>query len=196
MRRAVENSQQSHYGRKDLQRLFQLQQAAAGELLDDLPTVAMWGALAVERNSLLHFFDLVDAADDVPALFDQLRANKELVSRKKPRAVTRSDYEPLALNSLPAWIKLSRGRLEMDFADCQQFSEGIILLVRTCLDDAGVLEFCRRYEPEHAKTADVDLVWLRDRLRDLDAEARALGFADNNAYIEDWLAKRKAKAVA
>jgi hypothetical protein len=147
IRRMVENSQQSHYGRADFQRVFELQPRAAGDLLDLMPLVAMWGAQAVTRDSLVDFLEQVRLAEDVPALYARLREEKENISRKKPRYLVRDDHEPLPMGSLPNWVRLSPGCVEIRFETVAQLVEGIIFLFRCCLHDARILEFCRLYEP-------------------------------------------------
>ena len=81
IRRSVANSVRSHYGRRDLEQLFELQPRAAQKLIEMLPTVQIGTSLLLEREALAGFLDRVREAEDVTALFEQVRAEKAGVSR-------------------------------------------------------------------------------------------------------------------
>ena len=146
IRRSVANSVRSHYGRRDLEQLFELQPRAAQKLFEMLPTVKIGTSLLVEREALVTFLDRVREAEDVTALFDQVRAEKVGVSRKKIRALVPRDTEPATLSSLPESIALSRGRLEVSFATVEQLAEAMFALARVLETDVDA--FARTYEPE------------------------------------------------
>jgi hypothetical protein len=149
IRNRVTNSQRSHYDRPGLEDLFNIQSTAAGKLLQEiLPTQAVGQAHLVTREDLLRFLNLVDEAGDVAAARAQMQAEKLHVSHRKLRNLTSTDLEPLPVASLPDWIHLSRGRVEIRFDSVTQFFEGLILLIRTVLSLAGMDEFCELYEPE------------------------------------------------
>ena len=130
IRRSVANSVRSHYGRRDLEQLFELQHRAAQKLIEMLPTVKIGTSLLVERDALLVFLDRVREAEDVGALFEQVRAEKAGVSRKKVRALVPRDTEPATLSSLPDSIALSRGRLEVSFGTVEQLAEAMFALAK------------------------------------------------------------------
>jgi hypothetical protein len=136
----------SHYGRRDLEQLFELQPRAAQKLIEMLPTVRIGTSLLVEREALAGFLDRVREADDVGTLFEQVRAEKTAVSRKKVRALVPRDTEPATLTSLPESIALSRGRLEVSFATVEQLAEAMFALARVLV--AEVDAFAQAYEPE------------------------------------------------
>ena len=146
IRRSVANSVRSHYGRGDLQPLFELQPRAAQKLLEMLPTVRIGTSLLVEREALAVFLDRVREAEDVTFLFDQLRAEKTSTSRKKVRSLVSADIAPVSLGSLPESIALSRGRLEISFASVEQLAEAMFTFARVL--ETEVDAFAQAYEPE------------------------------------------------
>lgn len=146
IRRSVANSVRSHYGRRDLEQLFELQPRAAQKLLEMLPTVKIGTSLLAERETLVVFLDRVREADDVTALFDQVRAEKAGVSKRKVRTLVPRDSEPITLTSLPESIALSRGRLEISFASVEQLAEAMFALARVLETEIDV--FAQAYEPE------------------------------------------------
>ena len=146
IRRSVANSVRSHYGRRDLEQLFELQPRAAQKLIEMLPTVKIGTSLLVEREALAVFLERVREADDVGALFEQVRAEKAGVSRKKVRALVPRDAEPATLTSLPESIALCRGRIEISFATVEQLAEAMFALARVLTTDVDT--FAKAYEPE------------------------------------------------
>jgi hypothetical protein len=109
--RSDANSVRSHYDRHDLEGLFELQPRAAQKLLEMLPGVQVGTSRLVDREVLAGFLDRVREADDVPALYEKIRAEKAVVSRRKPRSLVRRDLHTIGIDSLPSSIVLSRGRL-------------------------------------------------------------------------------------
>ena len=167
IRRSVANSVRSHYGRRDLEQLFELQPRAAQKLIEMLPTVKIGTSLLVEREALAGFLDRVREAEDVTALFDQVRAEKAGVSRKKVRALVPRDTEPTTLGSLPESITLSRGRLEISFASVEQLAEAMFALAKVL--DTEVDTFAQAYEPEMPPEVPEDAIEIDALFADLEA---------------------------
>ena len=165
LRRAVANSVRSHYDRRDLERLFELQPRGAGKLLELLPTVPVGTAHLVDREVLLRFLERVHDADDVHALFDQLRLEKGAASRRKIRSLVRRDLEPVGLTSLPDAIGLSRGRLEVSFRSVEELAQAMLTLARI-LEHEGDL-FAELYEPEQPEPVENDVDELRKMFKAL-----------------------------
>jgi len=134
--RAVTNSVRSHYDRRDLEHLFELQPRAAQKLIELLPSVQVGTSRLLERSDLLGFLDRVRDTDDTAALFETLRREKAGISRRKVRSLVRRDLDPVGLASLPDAIVLSRGRLEVSFATVEQLAECLLLLARV-LENEG-----------------------------------------------------------
>ena len=144
--RTVGNSVRSHYDRKDLEKLFELQPRAAQKLLELLPTVQIGSSHLVDRSVLADFLEAVLKAKDVPALYKQLRDEKAIVSRRRPRSIVRRDLDPIGLASLPSSISLEPGRLQIEFATVEQLAEAMYALARV-LESEGE-QFARAFEPD------------------------------------------------
>lgn len=170
LRQTVANSVRSHYDRRDLERLFELQPRGAGKLLELLPTVPIGTTHLVDRQVLLGFLEQVHEADDVHALFEQLRQERAAPSRKKLRSLVRRDTVPLSLSSLPESIGLSRGRLEVSFRSLEQLAEAMYAIARLLEDEGDA--FAQAFEPEAPPPKDEQE--SRDELREMYAELEAM----------------------
>ncbi len=146
IRSSVQHSVRSHYDRRDLELLFELQPRAAQKLLELLPTVQIGTSRLVEREALALFLERVKAADDTAALFAQLRLERSAPSRRKTRSLVRRDDHPVTLASLPESIGLARGRLEVSFRSIEQLAEAMYVLAR--LLEAEGDAFAAAYEPQ------------------------------------------------
>ncbi len=154
IRRTVSNSVRSHYTRRELEGLFQLQPRAALKLIELLPTVSIGTSLLVEKDALLGFLQGAQDADDVTAYFERVRLAKATVSQKKIRSLVRRDREPLTISSLPHALHLSPGRLEIEFATVLELTEAMYTLARVLESDEQ--EFARRYELSPVREPDKD----------------------------------------
>jgi hypothetical protein len=67
--RAVLNSARSHYDRRDLEQLFELQPRSAQILMAALPTVPVGRARLIEREALYGFLIRLEASDDPARTF-------------------------------------------------------------------------------------------------------------------------------
>ena len=153
--RSVQNSVRSHYGRRDLQALFELQPRAAQKLLELLPTVAVGTSRLAERDALLGFLDGVREADDVAGYLEALRKRDAVPApRRKLRTLVQTDLPAVSLSSLPESMTLSRGRLEISFRSVDQLAEDMFTLVRIL--DAETEAFAMAYEPEKPPAQDFD----------------------------------------
>lgn len=146
--RSVNASVRSHYDRRDLEGLFELQPRASQELLKLMPTLQVGTSRLVERQVLARFLDRVRDAEDLPALFEKIRKEKAGTSRRRPRSLVQRDVDPVSLTSLPDSLRVSRGRLEIEFRTVEQLAEHMLLLARI-LESEGD-EFAAAYEVEQA----------------------------------------------
>jgi hypothetical protein len=167
IRRSVANSVRSHYGRRDLEQLFELQPRAAQKLIEMLPTVQIGTSLLVEREALAVFLDRVREADDVTALLNQARAKKAGVSRRKVRALVPRDTEPATLSSLPESIALSRGRIEISFVTVEQLAEAMFAIARVLETDVDA--FALAFEPEMPSEVPEDALEIDALFAELEA---------------------------
>ena len=146
IQRTVANSVRSHYGRRDLELLFELQPRAAGKLLEALPTVAVGTSRLVEREALASFLAKVQAAEDVGAVLEEARLGKDAASRKRLRSLIQQDDESVSLTSLPRSLTLTRGRLEVNFRSLEELAEAMYFLARAL--DGDLEGFAAQYEPK------------------------------------------------
>ena len=154
IRRSVTNSVRSHFGRRDLEALFELQPRAAQKLLELLPTVPVGTSRLAEREALLRFLEGVQQADDVPAYLEALRQRDEASPRRKLRSLVQIDLHAVSLSSLPESMTLSRGRLEISFRSVDQLALDMFTLVRIL--DAETDLFAQLFEPEPPPAKDGD----------------------------------------
>jgi hypothetical protein len=168
IKRTLTGSQQSDYGRRDIEALFDLRERAAAELMEMLPRTALWGAHAVKREELLRFLDQVLEADDVHALFFQLRAQRSRPSRKRPRVLVATGRLHQGLAALPAAVTLTRGRLAIDFRTVMELAEALAILGSNLSGDEDWFEFQRLYEPEQPRPSDADRGEVRRMFAELE----------------------------
>lgn len=154
IRRSVENSVRSHYDRRDLQTLFELQPRAAQKLLELLPTVPVGTAKLVGREALGKFLDGVHEAADVAGYLEHVRTTKVGIPHRKLRSLIRHDTDPATLTSLPQSVSLSRGRLEVSFRSIEQLAEAMYWLAQVIESE----EFAREFEPEPPRSLEPDSV--------------------------------------
>lgn len=152
IRRSVADSVRSHYTRRELEALFQIQQGAASRLLEIVPTLKVNGSHLAEREGLLAFLDRISEADDVTTLMRRLKAEKNAPSRRSVRTMVRRDTSPVSIAGIPEALKLERGHLSIDFGDMEELAQALYILARILDDDLE--EFARVYEP--IKTSEVD----------------------------------------
>jgi len=144
IRRAVASSVRSHYERKEIESLFQVQPRAAQLLLEMLPTSVIGRSRLVERQTLADFLDRIHKADDPSAELDLIRAQGGKASRKKIRTLVRLDSEPLQLDSLPANIEFIPGQMIVSFRTIEELAQAMYNLARVMETDGD--ELARRYE--------------------------------------------------
>ena len=137
-------SVRSHYGRRDLESLFELQPRAAQQLLALLPTVAVGTSRLVEAESLREFLDRIQAAPDVGQEIEAVRREKK-GSARRLRALVQTDDAAVSLASPPVSVTLRRGRLEVDFANMEELAAAMYWLARAL--DGDLEAFAREYEP-------------------------------------------------
>ncbi len=145
LHRAVRQSVRSHYTRRDLEGLFQLQTSAAGALMDLVPTTGLGSAQLVEREALMEFLRKVQAAENVPALMAELRTHKPAASRRKIRFLVQKDAGPLTPAALPAGLTLERGRAEIRFRTLEEFASTLMQIAQWLHTDPD--GFVGEYEP-------------------------------------------------
>ena len=172
IRRAVSNSQRSHYGRRDLQGLFVVSSSAASRLLELISTEPVGTSHLVSREKLSSFLEAVAETDDVPALCARLRAERGNLTRVKARFMWLRDDSETPLISLPAAIALEPGRLEIRFERVEELVAHLGLLSAAMKDDPEAFERAseiRRpeYESPDARflrMLEAEKVWIAEEL--------------------------------
>jgi hypothetical protein len=144
IRRTVASSVRSHYERKEIEALFQVQPRAAQLLLEMLPTTAIGRSRLVERQRLADFLDRIHRAENPAAELDLIRAQGGEVSRKKLRTLVRRDDEPMRVDSLPANIEFIPGQMIVSFRTIEDLAQTMYSLARAIETDGD--ELARRYE--------------------------------------------------
>lgn len=170
IRRSVAGSVRSHYTRRELEALFQIQQGAASRLLEIVPTLPVNGSYLAEREGLLAFLDKVSDADDVTTLMRRLRAEKKAPTRSKMRSMVRRDETPVSLAGMPDSLQLERGRLQIQFATLDELVSTLFLLARMLNDDLE--EFARSYEPVKPQAVSEETQDLARMFADLEERER------------------------
>jgi hypothetical protein len=144
IRKSVNTSVRSHYERRDLEALFQLQPRAAQLLLELLPSTSIGRSRLVERQALGQFLDRMHGAEDPSFELEQVRQKRPESSRRRIRTLVQRDSEPATLASLPANIRLSRGRMEVDFHTLEELAASMLALAQVL--EGEPLELARRVE--------------------------------------------------
>ena len=147
LRRSIANSVRSHYGRRELEQLFELQPRAAGKLLEALPTVPVGTSRLVEKEALTAFLEKVQETGDVATVLDEVREEKAQASRRRIRSLVQRDRAPVSLASLPEGLTLERGRLEVRFRTIEELAKGMYWLARVLESDGE--GFAEVYSAEH-----------------------------------------------
>lgn len=108
IRRSVKNSARSHYERKDIERLFELQPRAAQALVLGVSPAAKVGrSFILARGDLEAFHDRIHEGAHPDSL---LSPRSEPVPRRRLRQLVQVDRVPARLDEAPGNIQLSTGR--------------------------------------------------------------------------------------
>lgn len=166
IRRKVADSVRSHYTRRELEVLFQIQQGAASRLLEIVPTLTVNGSYLAEREGLLAFLDKVLQTEDVTSLMRRLRAEKQTPTRRSVRNMIRRDTSPVSLAGIPDTLQLNRGHLEINFQTMEELINTLYILARILDDDLE--EFAHQYEPAKANEIDQTREEVRQMFADLE----------------------------
>ena len=164
----VEGSSRSHYDRKHLQELFEIQPRSAQSLMTAMPIVSVGNTHLVEREELLVFLRQLAEAENPTQAFASLRSQPLKTDRRKLRALFLQDVSS-DINSLPDGLLITLGRVAVDFQTVDQLAETMIYLAALLQDHLE--EFALRFEPPQAESE-------RDHL--VEQEARA-----EMNYLED-----------
>lgn len=144
------NSVRSHYGRRELESLFELQPRAAQQLLALLPTVTIGTSRLVGAEDLHNFLDRIQVAPDINAELEAVRGERKGSGRRRLRTLVQTDDPAVSLSSPPVAVTLRRGKLEVEFASLEELAAAMYWLARAL--DGDVEAFAREYEPTAVAT--------------------------------------------
>jgi hypothetical protein len=133
IRRSVKNSARSHYERKDIERLFELQPRAAQALVQGIsPSAKVGRSLLLARGDLEAFLDRIHEGAEPASL---LSPRSEPVSRRRLRELVQVDRVPVRLDEAPGNISFQPGELTISFSSMQELA-GALLALAEILDNA------------------------------------------------------------
>ncbi|HET6844839.1 MAG TPA: hypothetical protein VFK06_24630 [Candidatus Angelobacter sp.] len=132
IRRSVTQSARSHYERKDIERLFQIQRRQAQELIQRIaPSARIGRSFLLERGALQAFLDAIAEGSD-PASLLAARSAPPL-QRRKLRILVQADHTPATLDTAPGNISFEAGKLTVTF-NCIEDLAGALLALAEILD--------------------------------------------------------------
>ena len=164
--RIVAESARSHYDRKELQHLFELQPRSVQQLMAALPNISVGRTRLVEREVLSDFLSRLNQSDDPAKTFASMRAEGGKTIRRKLREFSLQDY-PASVDSPPRMMTLERGDLRIRFETLEELAEAMLYLATVFTQNLG--EFAERYEPVRPE--------LHNKGEQLEEEI---------AYFKDW----------
>ena len=133
IRRSVKNSARSHYERKDIERLFELQPRAAQALVQGIsPSAKVGRSFLLARADLEVFLDRIQEGANPASL---LSHRSEPVPRRRLRELVQVDRFSATLDEAPGNISLQPGELTITFSSMQELA-GALLALAEILDNA------------------------------------------------------------
>jgi len=144
IRRSVKNSVRSHYERKDIERLFQVQPRAAQALIQRIaPSVKVGRSYLIARGDLEGFLDRVAEGADPASLLTV----KAPLPRRSLRELVQNDSIPATLETAPANLVFEAGRLCLDFRSMEELAGSLMALAEILSDPHEFEEVEQRYVP-------------------------------------------------
>ena len=144
IRRALLGSVRSHYGRRDIERLFELQPRAAQQLIAALPGTEVGTATLVERDALVVLVDAVAQAENPAAALAGFRERKKAPLKRTLRSLMPHDLEPAEWDNLPGGLTLAPGSVRIEFQSLETLCLCLVSLAD--LLERQIDEFADRYE--------------------------------------------------
>ncbi len=145
IRRSVKHSARSHYERKDIERLFELQPRAAQALVQGIsPSAKVGRSSLLARADLEAFLDRIHEGAD-PASLLSLRS--EPVPRRRLRELVQVDRVQARLDEAPGNISFQPGELSISFSSMQELAGALLALAEILDNPEQFAEFEDRYVP-------------------------------------------------
>lgn len=145
IRRSVKHSARSHYERKDIERLFELQPRAAQALIQGIaPSAKVGRSFLVARGDLEVFLDRIDEGANPASL---LSPRSEPVPRRRLRELVQVDRAPATLDEAPGNISFQPGELTISFRSMQELAGALLALAEILDNTEQFAAFEDRYVP-------------------------------------------------
>ena len=144
---SVRNSIRSHYERRDIEYLFQLQPRAAQQLMGMIDVgVRVGQSHLVDRTALEQFLDVLKQSDNPENLLESRRhCRPNPISRKKLRDLVQVDQPPIRLHCLPKALSLESGKVTINFQNMEELANALYGLAQIL--EHQYEEFSNQYEP-------------------------------------------------
>ena len=169
IRRSVCESVRSHYERRDLERIFQIQPRAAQKLMRMVTVgVAIGRSALVDRQALSDFLTRVAESDNPETTLRVQRNVCAFVPRRALRELIQVDTDPATLETIPRNVTLSTGKMEIEFTRMEELA-GALHAIAQILENEFE-EFTDRFEPVPERVTEADPV--AENLRQAFAELR------------------------
>ncbi len=125
--RSVSEAARSHYERKELQTLFELQPRATHKMMGALPCAPISRAKLVKREALSKFFGKLNDSENPAETFASMRAQWGKIVRRKLLDFSLQDY-PTSVDSPPRMTTIERDDLRVRFQIVEEFAEAMLYL--------------------------------------------------------------------
>ena len=173
IRQTVTASVRSHYERREIETLFQIQPRTAQLLLEMLPTTEVGRSRLVERQVLVDFLERINGAESPSLELERIRTEGNTICRRKLRTLVRRDVGELGIDSLPANIELSPGRMVMSFRTIEDLAEAMYSLARIIEAEGDAL--AERYEFHKTPEAEADSSEMMAMMEELEGLEKMRG---------------------
>ncbi len=166
------HSRTETWARLEIEHLFNVGRATAQTLMKAIGEIQpVAGAHFVERQALVTFLEVMIASPDLETAYRERLADAALPPKSKSLRISLPEgLRSTTVRELPAHIRLTSGRLEIDAVTAVDLLEALTLLARVMQDDLD--QVCNLVEPPRRTTEPVDEE-LREfflRLRHVDTE--------------------------
>ena len=144
IRHRVANSPRSHYGRRDIERLFELQPRAAQKLIEMMGSVGVGTSRLVEREVLLSFLEIARDADSPSLALSRARSTRLSPAKRSLHEMVPHDHAPASWETLPEGLWLKQGEVRVTFTRVEELASALAALAS--LLDRELEAFADRYE--------------------------------------------------
>jgi len=154
IRRSVKSSVRSHYERKDIERLFELQPRAAQVLMQGISPAAKVGrSYLLAHTDLERFLERIHEGADPASL---LAARSAPAPRRRLRELVQVDHLPATLDTAPGNIGFVPGHLTISFASMEELAGAMLALAQILDNPEQFAAVEQRYvpfaeEPDHGE---------------------------------------------